>query len=110
MKSINSSPNSDSGQLSCESIGVLHALWLGTSSHQEELYDALDHRSLSTREVAEYLRVDRKWVRDHLAEFPHRTVEGQSIRIPGTDLKAALERWRVAGVEKMSRMINTRNN
>ena len=51
---------------------------------------------MSVNEVARCLSVHPKWVRSHLDEFPNSfTLEGRTIRIPRTDLEAAIERWKI---------------
>ena len=52
-------------------------------------------RFLTREEVAEALALSVSWVRQHESEFPNRVkVPGGDVRIPLSDLEAAIERWR----------------
>ena len=52
-------------------------------------------RFLTREEVAEALQLSVSWVRQHEEEFPNRIkVPGGDVRIPLSDVEAAIERWR----------------
>ena len=51
---------------------------------------------LSRDEAAKALGMSVSWVRGHEEEFPNRVkVPGGDVRIPVSDIEAALRRWRV---------------
>ena len=81
-----------------DAIKVARALCVLRSAHP--LFSANGHpdlQFLTVRHVAQMLSVHVKWVRRHIEEFPNWALVGkEEIRIPESDVLAAIDRWKVS--------------
>jgi predicted DNA-binding transcriptional regulator AlpA len=63
------------------------------------LDDTLEPELCTVHQVAEMLSVEPAWVRQHLKEFPKTVrLQGGELRIPYTDIEAAIQRWRIRSI------------